>query len=463
MHVEGRNQEVACQRGIRLGEDTFLPEDAARRATSEEDLNSVMFAAEELGYRTQKRHCSGLLVDAQSRYPKRSRLYSTRAPLPPLDVVVRGKSFEPTLAFDTFWKLAAERHAIEERRRSGQPPPWTKDPILQNHKFCNTFRILDRGCQYLITEVIEKGSQDPTEVTFRVLLFSLFTNINTYETLRKNIPAFHLVEVQASRIRKKAVAIYTGAYQKPAPDLGFAENFMNHLALMEVLMQEMPDVLATAEYMADVFEWLRTFRSIGDFTAYQLLLNLSYSNVMSFSDHDFVVMCVGSRRGLRRCFREDIPRSMEVDLVRWMQSSQDEHFARLRLNFDGLGDQGHPMMLCDIEHTLCELDKYIRKCGQSSKGRPFVGTGELGEFRLPKAWSDEARQVVRIKNKEEAEPDIVEKFVVQSIRDHRLVDGMLEFLVFWEGYEEDEATWEPEDTLVEDAPTTVKAYMKTIR
>lgn len=406
---------------------------------------------------------------AQSRYPKRSRLYSTRAPLPPLDVVVRGKSFEPTLAFDTFWKLAAERHAIEERRRSGQPPPWTKDPILQSHKFCNTFRILDRGCQYLVTEVIEKGSQDPTEVTFRVLLFSLFTNINTYETLRKNIQPFTWSRYKRKEYEKvlralyaRGIAIYTGAYQKPAPDLGFTENFMNHLALMEVLMQEMPDVLTTAEYMADVFEWLRTFKSIGDFTAYQLLLNLSYSNVMSFSDHDFVVMCVGSRRGLRRCFREDIPRSMEVDLVRWMQSSQDDHFARLRLSFNGLGDQGHPMMLCDIEHTLCELDKYIRKCGQSSKGRPFAGTGELGEYRLPKAWSDEARQVVRIKNKEEAEPDIVEKFVVQSIRAHRLVDGMIEFLVFWEGYEDDEATWEPEDTLVEDAPTIVKAYIKTI-
>ncbi|KAI6047260.1 hypothetical protein EDC04DRAFT_603591 [Pisolithus marmoratus] len=407
--------------------------------------------------------------DAQSRYAKRSRLYSTRAPLPPLDVVVRGEAFQPTLAFDTFWKLAAERHAIDERRRSGQPPPWTKDPILQCHKFCNTFRILDRGSQYLVTEVIEKGSQDLEEVTFRVLLFSLYTNINTYETLRKNIRPFtwsaykrENYEKVLRRLYAKGIAIYTGAYQKPAPDLGFAENFMNHLALMEVLMEEMPDVLTTAEYMADVFEWLRSFRSIGDFTAYQLLLNLSYSNVMSFSDHDFVVMCVGSRRGLRRCFREEIPRSMEVDLVRWMQSSQDDHFARLRLDFDGLGDQCRPMMLCDIEHTLCELDKYIRKCGQSLKSRPFMGTGELGEFRLPKAWSDKAREIVRIKNKEEAEQDVVEKFVVQSIRAHRMVDGIMEFLVFWEGYDDDEATWEPEDSLIEDAPTAVKAYLKKI-
>lgn len=45
--------------------------------------------------------------------------------------------------------------------------------MLQNHKFCNTFRILDRGSQYLVTEVIEKGPQDLEEVTFRVLLFSL--------------------------------------------------------------------------------------------------------------------------------------------------------------------------------------------------------------------------------------------------------------------------------------------------
>lgn len=388
-----------------------------------------------------------------------------------MTVTIRGNVFEPTPAFDTFWRFAAERQSIDERRRSGQPAPWTEDPILQNHKFCNTFRILDRGCQFLVTEVIEKGPQTLEEVTFRVLLFSLYTNPKTYETLRKKIHSFTWKGYKRANYEKVLRQlyngkgpIYTGAYQKPAPDLGFAEAFMNHLAFMEVLMQELPDRLNKAEYMADVFEWLRTFKSMGDFTAYQLLLNLSYSNVMNFSDHDFVVISIGSRRGLQRCFDGNVPRSAEVDLVRWMQLSQSGHFSRLGLTFNGLGHERRPMMLCDIEHTLCELDKYIRKCNNpSSKGHLFRGTGELGEIRIPMAWCHEDRRILRIKNRVEAETEALERFVVESIVDHRLVDGVREFLVFWEGYGEDEVTWEPEESLMEDVPNMVKAYLKSVK
>ena len=239
---------------------------------------------------------------------------------------------------------------------------------------------------------------------------------------------------------------------------------MNHLAFMEVLMQELPDRLSKAEFMADVFDWLRTFKSIGDFTAYQLLLNLSYSDAMNFSDHDFVVISIGSRRGLQRCFGGNIPRSAEVDLVRWMQSSQGHHFSRLGLTLNGLGDEGRPMMLCDIEHTLCELDKYIRRCNNPvQKGQPFRGTGSLGKIRLPKAWCHEDRHTVRIRNKVEAETEALEMFVVESIVGHRLVNGVQEFLVLWQGYGEDEATWEPEDSLMEDVPKMIKAFWKSLK
>src|ERR1017187_6634321 len=36
-----------------------------------------------------------------------------------------------------------ERHAIYPRRQAGKPKPWTKDPILQQYRFCNVFRELD--------------------------------------------------------------------------------------------------------------------------------------------------------------------------------------------------------------------------------------------------------------------------------------------------------------------------------
>ncbi|KAG2042930.1 hypothetical protein BDR03DRAFT_489917 [Suillus americanus] len=402
--------------------------------------------------------------NASDKCPKRSKLHLSNAMSPPLTVTVRGQTFEPTPVFDTFWRFAAERHAITEKRFQGLPAPWTDDPILQAYPFCNTYRVLDRVSQYIITEVIEKGSQDPTELVFRILLFNTFTSINTYDTLRRAIEPFTWATYERAdyervlrRLYDDRVSIYTGAFQKPAPSLGFVENFMNHLALIEVLMEELPMRCTEAEYIADVFEWLCTFKSMGDFTAYQLVLNLSYSSVLNFSDHDFVVVGLGSRRGLQRCFEGLIPRKREVDIIRWMQLTQSDHFSRLDLKFNGLGPGARPIMLCDIEHTLCEVDKYVRKLGTPAR-RAFHPSGALPKMCLPKAWTLPERLSLRIKCQKEAEVEFIEKFVVSSIQSHRGVEGEREFLVFWEGYSSDDASWEPEDMLADDAPNAIREY-----
>jgi len=117
------------------------------------------------------------------------------------------------------------------------------------------------------------------------------------------------------------------------------------------------------------------------------------------------------------------------------------------------------MMLCDIEHTLCEIDKYVRKLSTPSR-RIFQPSGKLAKIHLPKAWTLPARRKLRIKCQEEASVEYIEKFVVASIQAHRDVDGGREFLVYWEGYSDDEASWEPEDALVDDAPHALKEYWK---
>lgn len=38
-------------------------------------------------------------------------------------VTVQGVTLRPTVAFDTFWRFAAERQAIDDRRRAGEPAP----------------------------------------------------------------------------------------------------------------------------------------------------------------------------------------------------------------------------------------------------------------------------------------------------------------------------------------------------
>jgi hypothetical protein len=73
------------------------------------------------------------------------------------------------------------------RRVTGEPPPWTDDPILTAHRFTNAYRASDRISQYLLRHVLYEGEQRADEIFFRTLLFKMFNRIETWEELVANL------------------------------------------------------------------------------------------------------------------------------------------------------------------------------------------------------------------------------------------------------------------------------------
>jgi transposase InsO family protein len=53
-------------------------------------------------------------------------------------------------------------------------------------------------------------------------------------------------------------------------------------------------------------------------------------------------------------------------------------------------------------------------------------------------------------------------FVIDYVREHRWIKGKVELLVCWEGFPDGEPTWESMNSILEDAPTTVNTYVKSI-
>ncbi|THH07988.1 hypothetical protein EW145_g3016 [Phellinidium pouzarii] len=387
-----------------------------------------------------------------------------------LEVEVDEKTFKTTPIFDMFWRYTANRHAAEEKRRAGEPPPWSSDPALQTHKFCSIFRVADRGSQFLITEVIEKGSQLPEDILFRVLLYCSFVKIETYELLEE-----HLGPLTWSSYRQKKYAavlqdamddgmtLYTGAFQKFPPRLGDSVSYINHLRLLEVMMDNgLLGKLMECEFMADAFDALYVYPSMGDFMTFQLLINLSYTPLLNFNENDFVIAGVGAMEGLRKCFSPtSLTRGSEEELIRWMTETQDEHFERLGLEFSGLGKRGRAMTLVDVEHTLCEVHKYSRLVSERSfaHGKRFTPvTEELPRYpALPKAWNHPARRLVRRRPGKYEHPQ--KQFVVSKILDKAIDEnGNVIYFVDWQGYESSDRTWEPASILLEDAPLAVEDY-----
>ena len=319
------------------------------------------------------------------------------------------------------------------------------------------------------------------EVVFRVVLFNLFTKIETWEILIENLGPLTWAKYNRNSYLKvlsaavnDGMTLYTGAFIKPAPRFGFAENFRNHLYFLEMLMEnDFPSKLLGAPYMADVFEYLISFPSMGEFSAYQLMLSLSYTNVLNFHRNDFVITGPGSISGLNKLFGSSMnARSHDsgfaIEVMQYLTNTQDQHFKRLGLAFSGLGPEKLPMDVSDVEHTLCEVDKYCRLRHPQLKGkrtnitRSFEPSklGSLPKPVLPQAWFHPSRDTPRIR------PDkklVIEKrYLIDAIKAHKDSPTGTRYLVYWVGYSVEDATWEPEELILTDAPLALSEYKAKI-
>lgn len=280
-------------------------------------------------------------------------------------IQVAGRTLHPTPVFDTYWRFAAERQAIYDARVVGRPGPWTDDPVLLRHRFTNCFRAADRVSQFLIRDVSYRGSQQPEEVVFRVLLFKLFNRVSTWRLLADalgDVTWQHFDLSGYDRVLADAFSqgtkLYSAAYVVPPPRLGADRKHTNHLRLVQHMMTTgITDRLLAAGSLRAVYETLLSYPAMGDFLAYQFAIDLNYSTAIDFDEMAFVVPGPGARDGIRKCFGPAAD-GIEAEVIRYMAEHQREHFDRLGLAFTGL--RGRALQLIDCQNLFCEVDKYAR-------------------------------------------------------------------------------------------------------
>ncbi|QGG43209.1 hypothetical protein GEV26_08000 [Aeromicrobium yanjiei] len=276
-----------------------------------------------------------------------------------------GRQVVPTEVFDTYWRFAARRQLTYEAKVLGKNEPWSDDPIIQKFRFTNCYRVADRVSQYLVKEVAYRGQQDPLEVAFRVLLFKIFNRVSTWELLTSELgtPAWETFDFEAyNRVLSSAFArstrLYSAAYVMPNPALGESRKHSNHLRLLEYAFSAgVIDDALRAGSMKETYAVLRGLPSFGAFLAYQFTIDLNYSTALNFSEMDFVVPGPGALDGIRKCFGPDSA-GIEVEIIQHMAETQDLHFERLGLSFNGL--YGRRLQLVDCQNLFCEVDKYAR-------------------------------------------------------------------------------------------------------
>jgi hypothetical protein len=302
----------------------------------------------------------------------------------------------PTVVYESYWQFAKERQDIFFRRLHGAPPPWSRDPIMMTYKFTNAYRASDRVSQYLIGDVIYgKGrSMDADEVFFRVILFKTFNRIETWEAIQSNLGEVSVREFSVeryaqilSKIRREGGRIYSAAYIMPSGKFLFGpgEKHISHLRLLEMMIQDKLWLkLSDCRKMQQAFELLKAYPMIGDFLAYQYVVDLNYSEITNFSESEFVMPGPGARDGLRKCFSDPGALS-DPELIRLVCDRQEEEFERMGGGFQNLW--GRRLQLIDCQNIFCEIGKYARAA------HPEVA-GPSGRTRIKQKFRPSATRVV---------------------------------------------------------------------
>lgn len=302
--------------------------------------------------------------------------------------------------YDMYWYFAYERQNIFYNKLNGKSMPYTDDKILQEYKFCNCYRVLDRVSQFLLKNVIYNGVEYSKEdIIFRIVLFKIFNKEDTWNYLMEKLKdivldnfSFESYDRLLTEYKNNGNKIYNDAYISCANKaFGYEMKHQNHLALLEQMFikDKMQNKIINCKSMKEAFNVLKEYPLIGNFMSYQLVTDINYSEVVNFREDEFTIAGPGAIRGIKKCF-SNLEGSTYEDVIKYMYDVQESEFERLKLKFKYIN--GRKLQYIDIQNLFCELDKYLRvrrpdlKSNRIKIKKKYIQNKEKIEYILPLKW-----------------------------------------------------------------------------
>ena len=258
-----------------------------------------------------------------------------------------------------FWYWITERQKIWHRRFVEKvPPPWTKDPILRDRKFCNVYRSLDLETQWVLQNIAP--IDDTKWRWFAALVFRLFNRGVTFDEIGIPDPYgwVNTLERRLRKIKKRGENPFTNAYlvhsggaEMAAQSIDRIGNYVRAVKFVRSRLDWFRQI--DDGYAHEQHEDLMTIPSVGPFIAYQIWQDLCLCRLLP-EDPDFVVPGPGSLLGLRLLFPSW--RTRDVEPARLMLDLRDQQFKKLPAKFPYW--KGRLLSVADVQNALCETAKY---------------------------------------------------------------------------------------------------------
>lgn len=260
-----------------------------------------------------------------------------------------------------YFTTARERYKIYCKRERGEDAPWTKDPIFQNYKFCNLYREHDKVTIWLRENWREPYADHPN-LPFAMALARLINWPPTLEAI--GFPKrWSPQRVEDILFERKSLGekTYTGAYLLGSVPKGVPRQVYLVQDVLSPLYQSLkqPDSQIYLTILEEAWDWFRQHRGIGDFLAYEIVSDLRHTKYLSNAP-DITTWAnagPGALRGLTRLWGYQ-PKTQRIQGYNFPKRHALEAMQMLLKKAHDINRPSWEMR--EVEHWLCEFDKYCR-------------------------------------------------------------------------------------------------------
>ncbi len=268
---------------------------------------------------------------------------------------------------DDFWAFVQERHRIYWRRFIKKKVwPWTKNKTLRDYFFTNVYRELDRGSLYLTQVIFPQYQDDDRNTLFAILVYRLFNHIPTWQFIGQPMLGYWKWKNEAGDLKKwraKGHQVFTSAFTVTGNRFGgFPDKIDNICWLIDWLQtylitdHKWRDIW-TAPNMEDAFNEIKAMKGFGAFLAYEIVIDINYAKGEDgWGENSFVNPGPGAKRGLNHIF-PDMQGKDYIRGIKWLRKQQP------------CIPHGGPLSLRNVEHSLCEYQKYVKRRDGKKGGR----------------------------------------------------------------------------------------------
>jgi alpha-glutamyl/putrescinyl thymine pyrophosphorylase clade 1 len=290
-----------------------------------------------------------------------------------------------------FFYWIKERHQIHLKRKVGKPKPWTDDKVIQTNFFTNPYRENDKVTVWFRENIREPLRNDP-RVLFATVAFRWFNLPETADVLMAsghhtdyawrsaNLLRNWDANEALKRLRHQRdlkQQIFTGAYMINSP--GGEKKLEAIIRRVNKVWERRDELLSDLVSGPTALEWahgcLTDFDGMGGFMAYEVVCDLRHTYLLEHAT-DKTTWCnpgPGAVRGLYRILGREfekgnnstsppVPTDFLTQCARLLALSQKmlPHMPAFEMR--------------EIEHSLCEWDKYERVLwGDGKSKRTFKG------------------------------------------------------------------------------------------